>query len=107
MLISCIINYVIYFFMDINITIYITMYHIIIIGEVVSNLEQTKNVDEFNPRQLRWSDIYIDTNNPDKSIIGYGTFGVVVRGVLKSKQQDEPPREIAIKIFLQVFYFII
>ena len=68
----------------------------------MSNQDQTKSVDEFNPRQLRWSDIFIDTNNPDKSIIGYGTFGVVVRGLLKSNKQDEEPKQIAIKIFLQV-----
>lgn len=60
--------------------------------------------DEFTPKQIMWSDLTIDTTRPDKAVVGYGTFGVVVRGLLKSDRPDTPPRECAIKIFIQEYY---
>lgn len=59
--------------------------------------------DEFTPQQLLWSDLVIDTARPDRAIIGTGTFGVVVRGVLKG-QNGEPSKDCAIKVFIQEYY---
>ena len=52
------------------------------LAEIPSAETDGSGTDEYTPAQIRWSDLTVDTTNPAHTIIGSGSFGVVIRGVL-------------------------